>query len=172
MTTRFSEMIDTWLGWCPNVQMFQNVQTNTTIPPAPAQNTPAGGGDARSEREYYRRRKRGQRTLIPAGLLIGLGIGLLVGHIIAAGLIGLGLGFLGSAIANSLQRDDEHDSSSCYHKHGFGLALLGIFFVLFGIMMVWAPALLWPYIAAAFLILIGIGLLVHGFFHNGDEHWH
>ena len=33
MITRFSEMINTWLGWCPNVQMFQNTQTNTTIPP-------------------------------------------------------------------------------------------------------------------------------------------
>ena len=82
MITRFSEMINTWLGWCPNVQMFQNTQTNTTIPPAPAQNEPPGGGDAGSWREY-RRSRRGTRSLIPAGLLIGLGIGLILGHIFA-----------------------------------------------------------------------------------------
>jgi len=169
MMTRFSEMINTWLGWCPNVQMFQNVQTNTTIPPAPVQNEPPGGGDAGSWREY-RRSRRGTRSLIPAGLLIGLGIGLILGHIFAAGLIGLGIGFLGSAIVNAQGRSNENTPSPC-HKHGFGIALLGIFFILFGIMIVWASALLWPYIAAAFLILLGIGILVHGFFHHG-EHWH
>jgi hypothetical protein len=195
MMTRFSEMINTWLGWCPNVQMFQNVQTNTTIPPAPVQNEPPGGGDARSWRAY-RRGRRGMRSLIPAGLLIGLGVGLLVGHIVAAGLIGLGLGFLVSAVANAISGTDgdavspdhaktwmkEHgyneDMSevaakrmASSNKHGFGLAFIGIFFIVFGIMIVWAPVLLWPYIGAAFLILLGIGILVHGFLHHGD-YWH
>ncbi len=121
--TRFSEMVNTWLGWCPNVQMFQNVQTNTTIPPAPVQNEPPGGGDARSWRSYHRRR-RGMHSLIPAGLLIGLGIGLLIGHIVAAGLIGLGLGFLVSAIVNATSRMDDDTVSPDHVKtwmkeHGY-----------------------------------------------------
>ena len=37
---------------------------------------------------------------IPAGLLIGLGIGLLIGKVVALLLIGLGLGFLGGLLSN------------------------------------------------------------------------
>jgi len=170
MITRFSEIINNWMGWCPNVQMLPNAPTSTTIPPAPAQNEPAGGGDAGSG-GGYRRSRRGFRSLIPAGLLIGLGVGLLIGHVVAAGLVGLGFGFLGSAVV-STQPSMDGQAVPSPHKHGFGLALLGIFFIIFGIVIVWAPVLLWSYIGAAFLILLGIGILIHGFLHHGHEHWH
>ncbi len=80
MITRFSEMINNWMGWCPNVQMLPNAPTTTTIPGAPVQGEPIGGGDAGSTREY-RHWRRGRRSLVPAGLLIGLGVGLLVGYV-------------------------------------------------------------------------------------------
>lgn len=190
--TRFCEIINNWMGWCPNVQMLPNAPTSTTIPPAPAQNEPAGGGDAGSG-GGYRRRRRGFHSLVPAGLLIGLGVGLLVGHVAAAGLVGLGLGFLGSAVLKTQPSMDEQAAMSTHakawlkghgydqdisgqavpspHKHRLGVALLGIFFIIFGIVVVWAPVLLWPYIGAAFLILLGIGILVHSFLHHGHDHW-
>lgn len=170
MITRFSEMINNWMGWCPNVQMLPNAPTTTTIPGAPVQGEPIGGGDAGSTREY-RHWRRGRRSLVPAGLLIGLGVGLLVGYVLATGLIGLGLGFLGSAVVNTQQRTSDEDGSSS-HKHGFGIAIVGIFFIIFGILIVWAPVLIWPYIGAAFLILLGIGILVHSFLHHDHGQWY
>ena len=53
--------------------------------------------------ERHRHHRHGGHMLIPAGVLLGLGIGLLAGYPGPGVLIGLGLGFIGSAVL-ALQR--------------------------------------------------------------------
>ena len=47
------------------------------------------------------RRRHGRHALIPAGLLIGLGAGLITGYPWSGALIGLGLGFLAQGFLKS-----------------------------------------------------------------------
>ena len=110
-------------------------------------------------------RPRHQRSLlIPAGLFIGLGVGLLAGFPAPGLMIGLGLGFIGS----SLLKPREYpagDAAAPGMRHGsrWMPALLGIFFIILGISMVWAPQNFWPYIGAGFLILVGIWFIARSF---------
>jgi hypothetical protein len=113
-------------------------------------------------KEYHPRNQRG--LLIPAGLLIGLGIGLLAGYAASGLMIGLGLGFIGSA----LLKPREHpaaDAAAPGWRHGsrWMPVLLGIFFIILGVSMVWAPQNFWPYIGAGFLILVGIWFIARSF---------
>ena len=113
-------------------------------------------------KEYHSRNQRG--LLIPAGLLIGLGIGLLAGYAASGLMIGLGLGLIGSA----LLKPREHpaaDAAAPGRRHGsrWMPVLLGIFFIILGISMVWAPQNFWPYIGAGFLILVGIWFIARSF---------
>jgi hypothetical protein len=112
--------------------------------------------------EYHPRHQRG--LLIPAGLFIGLGIGLLTGYPAPGLMIGLGIGLIGSALLKS--REYPHTGAAApAMRHGsrWMPALLGIFFILLGISMVWAPENFWPYIGAGFLILVGIWFIARSF---------
>jgi hypothetical protein len=101
--------------------------------------------------------------LIPAGVLLGLGIGLLLGYPGPGVLIGLGLGFIGSTLAKpaEIPAGSPESHTGCARPRGF-LALMGVFLVIVGIGIVWAPENLWPYIVSAFLILAGAWFLYHG----------
>jgi hypothetical protein len=168
MITRISDYIHERLGWCPNILVSQNMPVPPVATPAPVQNAPAGG-DAGSEWDNRRRRRRKHLGLIPAGLLIGLGIGLLLGHPVAVMFIGLGLGFIATAFVRQAGYAGANSGISApVHERCWWCALIGIFFILLGTCFVWIPGLLWPYIIAAFLILLGIGILAHSYFNHNQ----
>ncbi|ABS55471.1 hypothetical protein Mboo_0953 [Methanoregula boonei 6A8] len=169
MITRISDYIHERLGWCPNVQLSQNMPVPPVAAPVPMQSAPSGGrGDAGSDRDSRRRHRGRHMGLIPAGLLIGLGIGLLLGHPVSALFIGLGLGFVATAFVRQAGCTGENGTPAVHScERRSWCALIGVFFILFGICFVWIPGLLWPYLLAAFLILLGIGILIHSYFHNG-----
>ncbi len=115
------------------------------------------------EAKDYRYRRHGRHSLIPAGVLIGLGVGLLTGYPGPGVLIGLGLGFLGSAFMNPAgsAKTDAAVPAPAWQPRWI-IALLGIFFIVIGIGIVWAPVNYWPYIIAILLILLGCWFLVRG----------
>jgi hypothetical protein len=99
--------------------------------------------------------------IVPAGILIGLGAGLLVDHGGAGFLVGLGLGLLGSELLPLVRKFREGE----YPLPGSAnvtLLLIGAVLVLAGISIVWAPAVIWTYAIPGLLILAGIGFLVRG----------
>jgi hypothetical protein len=112
-------------------------------------------------KEHHSRHQRG--FLIPAGLFIGLGVGLLAGYAAAGLMIGLGLGFLGSALLKIREYPPNDAAAGMRHGSRWMPALIGIFFVVLGISMVWAPQNFWPYIGAGFLILVGIWFIARSF---------
>jgi hypothetical protein len=126
-------------------------------------------GEERTERrEKHRHRHGGAYMFIPAGILIGLGVGLLVSHPASGVLVGLGLGFIGTALARvktPLVSENSAGNQNDYYRRSspvlFGV--LGIFLICLGIGIVWVPAGFWPVMAAAFLILLGVWILYRGF---------
>jgi hypothetical protein len=116
----------------------------------------------REERREWRRRHRGP-FLIPAGALIGLGVGLLVNQAGAGVLIGLGLGFLGSVLIPAPSRDEPVSPPVPMRGSRWVPAIIGIFLVLAGVSIVSGISLPWTTIIAVVLILIGIWLIARGF---------
>jgi len=99
--------------------------------------------------------------IVPAGILIGLGAGLLADHAVAGFLVGLGLGLLGSELLPLARKSREE-----YPLAGGAnvtLLLIGAVLVLAGISIVWAPAAIWTYAIPGLMILAGFGVLVRGF---------
>ena len=96
-------------------------------------------------------------------MLIGLGIGLLVNQAGAGVLIGLGLGFLGSALFPAPSSDVPAGPMHPMWGSRWILVVIGLFLVLLGLSIVGGLLLPWTYIFAIFLILIGIGFIVRGF---------
>lgn len=115
-----------------------------------------------TEEQNEHRRSHGHYGFIPAGVLIGLGVGLLAGYPGSGVLIGLGLGFLATGIADAVKQA----SGTPAEGTNVGMPLLGILMIIIGIGIVWAPADLWPYIIAGFLILLGVWVLIGGFHRN------
>jgi len=116
--------------------------------------------ERREARREWRRSHRGP-FLIPAGFLIGLGIGLLVSQPGAGVLIGLGLGFLGSALIPAVTPGEPAHGPVRGPRWVFGV--IGIFLVLLGLTVVSGWVLPWTYLIAGLLILIGIGFIFRGF---------
>ena len=121
-----------------------------------------------SERKRHEHHRTG--FLIPAGLLIGLGIGILVNYTAPGALIGLGCGFLAAGAAGMYSYRSEaatvQDASVPANwdgRRGWGSIIVGIFFILLGIGIVYAPLNIWPYIGAAILILVGLWFVARGF---------
>jgi hypothetical protein len=124
----------------------------------------------------WRKRHRGH-FLIPAGILIGLGIGLLAGYPASGVLVGLGLGLLGSAF----QQHDEAPATDtaasasapapapirCCGGPRWISVFIGIFIILVGFGLVWAPAMYWQYIIAVFLVLFGVWFVARGYGKGG-----
>jgi hypothetical protein len=130
------------------------------MPSEEKQEQKEGTQDWREARREWRRRHRGP-FLIPAGVLIGLGIGLLVNQAGAGVLIGLGLGFLGSALVPVIPTDEP--AHAPMRGPRWGPVLIGVFLVLVGLAIVSGVVLPWTYIIAILLILIGIGFIARGF---------
>ncbi len=107
------------------------------------------------------KRHHGKHFFIPAGVLIGLGVGLIAGYPGAGVLIGLGLGLIGSAFQNG----ECAAPSRCSHQ--WISVIVGLFLILVGIATVWSPPNFWPYIAAVFLIALGVWFLARGVIRTG-----
>ena len=110
------------------------------------------------------KRRHGRFAFIPAGALIGLGVGLLLNYPGAGVLIGLGLGF----IATSFMRQGMPEPSAApiaggVRRGGWMMFFSGIIMILMGLWLIWRPFLSPPYLIAIVLILLGIGFVVRGF---------
>ena len=118
-----------------------------------------------TEDKTTKRRHHGHHAFIPAGVLIGLGVGLLLNYPGAGVLIGLGLGFIAMAMTHPSETGPSAASPPCcILRGGHGIMfMIGIVMILIGIGLVWHPLLVWPYLIAIVLILIGIGFAVRGF---------
>lgn len=101
--------------------------------------------------------------IIPAGILIGLGVGMLVDNVGSGFLVGLGLGFLGSGLF-PIFRKPQMSEGVLPESTDVTMLLIGAFLVFIGIGFVLVPAAIWPYAIAGFLILLGIWFLVRGFY--------
>lgn len=112
-----------------------------------------------------RRRGHGRYGFIPAGVLIGLGAGLLAGFPGSGVMIGLGLGFLASALVPVKTNGTEPEGTEP-KRANIPMFLIGIFFILAGAGTAFAPADIWPYAVAGFLILLGAGFLARGLYRN------
>ncbi len=101
--------------------------------------------------------------IVPAGILIGLGVGLLVNLAGVGFLIGLGSGLIGSELLSFLRRSREGEFTQ---PRGANVTtiLIGTFLAFFGIGIVLVPAAIWPYAIAGCIILTGIWFLVRGFY--------
>jgi hypothetical protein len=101
--------------------------------------------------------------IVPAGILIGLGLGLLVDQLGSGFLIGLGLGLIGSELLPLVRKSREGE---CTQPKGTNVTtlLIGSFLSFIGIGIVLVPAAIWPYAIAGFSILTGIWFLVRGFY--------
>jgi hypothetical protein len=112
------------------------------------------------------KRNRGHHAaFIPAGILIGLGVGLLLNYPGAGVLIGLGLGFIATSFVRHKVPDPATAAPPCGVLKGghWIMFLIGIVLILIGIGFVWKPLLIWPNLIAIILILLGIGFAVRGF---------
>jgi hypothetical protein len=100
--------------------------------------------------------------IVPAGILIGLGVGLLVDYLLSGFFIGLGFGLICSELFRLIEKSREAESTQPGSANVTTL-LIGTFLVFIGFGIVLAPAAIWPYAIAGFLILTGIWFLVRGF---------
>lgn len=111
------------------------------------------------------KKRHGGHAFIPAGIFIGLGMGIVLGYVVPGVLIGLGLGFLASSFMSSREEPDpaaDARPSGGFMEKKWMPIVFGVFLILVGIGLVWAPLLAWPYLFAAFLIVIGIGFFLRG----------
>ncbi len=107
--------------------------------------------------EQEPKRPHEKHFFIPAGVLIGLGAGLIAGHPASGILIGLGLGFLAQAIIKSVNGPATDSRAPCCGLGSQWISVvIGLFLVVIGVGIIWSPANLWPYIIGIFLILLGI----------------
>jgi hypothetical protein len=106
-----------------------------------------------SVEEQEHRRSREKNFFIPAGALIGLGIGLIAGQPAPGILIGLGLGFIATAFIKPGPPPDPATSHGSDNRWIF--VAIGLFMIAIGAGIIWSPANLWPYIIGIFLIVLG-----------------
>ena len=106
--------------------------------------------------------------LIPAGVLLGLGIGLLAGYPGArrADRTGAWIYRVYSPCIAAISSGRTEGRAGPSPRPRGGLVLIGAFLVLVGIGLVWAPPRFWPVIAALFLILLGLLFLFRAFIHR------
>jgi len=107
--------------------------------------------------EHEHSRRHGRNFLVVAGALIGLGAGLIAGHPLPGILIGLGLGFIAQGFLKPVQ-EKAPDSAApcCSHGSRWNSVVIGLFMIIVGVAIIWAPRDLWPYIVGIFLIVLGI----------------
>jgi hypothetical protein len=123
-----------------------------------------------AERESRHRHQPGM-VLIPAGALIGLGIGLLTGHTGAGVLIGLGAGFIGAALLKAFSAGNMEESEAGGQVAGSVFSSLimvcvGLFLVLLGLGITFPFQMFWPIIGGVVLIMLGIWLVYRNFYRS------
>jgi putative Mn2+ efflux pump MntP len=109
--------------------------------------------------EKHRERRMGG-IFIPAFLFIGVGIGLLVGQPGVGALVGIGVGFIAMAAARTRQQMKAGLHSDVPEFISF---LVGLMFVVAGIGLIYFPMMLWPYLGAGVLILLGLWFMFRGY---------
>jgi uncharacterized membrane protein HdeD (DUF308 family) len=111
--------------------------------------------------EHVHTRRHGRHFLIVAGALIGLGAGLIAGHPVPGILIGLGLGFIAQGFLKPVE-GTAPDSAvpCCSHGSRWIPVVIGLFMIIVGVAIIWAPRNFWPYIIGIFLIVLGIMVAV------------
>ena len=111
------------------------------------------------------RRHHGRHFFIPAGILIGLGIGMLVNYPAPGVLIGLGLGFVASAFdtGEAVVPQDTTGTISRTRGTRWMSLIIGLIIIVLGIGLVWAPLNIWPYVIGLFLILFGLWFIARGY---------
>jgi len=104
------------------------------------------------------RRRHGRSFLIPAGALIGLGAGLIAGFPVPGILIGIGLGFVAQGFLRPVEGMPPDSAAPCCWGRGtpWISLIIGLFMIVIGVGIVWAPVNLWPYVIGIILILLGI----------------
>src|SRR5512136_2076193 len=97
--------------------------------------------------------------IVPAGILIGLGVGLLVDYLLSGFFVGLGFGLICSELYRLVEKSREAESTQLAGVNVTTL-LIGVFVVVIGFGIVLVPAAILPYAIAGFLILTGNWFLV------------
>jgi hypothetical protein len=46
------------------------------------------------------------------------------------------------------------------------MVLIGIFIILIGVGLIYAPLQIWPYVIAGFLVILGVWFIIRGFSRN------
>jgi NhaP-type Na+/H+ or K+/H+ antiporter len=88
-------------------------------------------------------------------MFLGIGIGMVFNETGAGCLIGMGIGF----IISSLIKDEDEKSDKSISSQLWRI-LLGLFFIFIGTSMLLNYEIMWKYIFPAFLILLGLSLIL------------
>jgi asparagine N-glycosylation enzyme membrane subunit Stt3 len=107
--------------------------------------------------------------LVPAGILIGLGIGMILGYQISGLIIGLGTGFLLSIARRREPQPAFQGSTGVKTRPDVAhlvLVIIALYIIFSGIAIIWVPRTRWPYISAVFLILAGIWVVSRGYYRS------
>ncbi|HTY15180.1 MAG TPA: hypothetical protein VMC42_05685 [Methanoregulaceae archaeon] len=109
-------------------------------------------------------RRHGGFFLVPAGALIGFGLGILAGYMWTGLLIGLGCGFLVFVTDRPRRTNALSDPGSPSGPEVADVLLLltGVYIILSGVAIIVVPARQWPDIAAGFFLIFGIWFSVRG----------
>lgn len=107
--------------------------------------------------------------VIPAGGLIGLGTGIILGYQLTGFLVGLGLGYLVFIAGPGTRALYPGQSGNPARLNGSYLVrvVIGLYIILSGFAIIWVPRSEWPNILAIFLVLAGVWFVVHGYYRDG-----
>lgn len=112
------------------------------------------------------RTRHGGFYLVPAGGLIGLGIGIILGYQLTGFLAGVGLGYL--LFTGGPGRDpgyrDQSGNPAPYNGSYLVRLVIGLYIIASGFTIIWVPRSEWPSILAVFLVLSGIWFFVNGYY--------
>ena len=112
--------------------------------------------------------RHGGFYVIPAGGLIGLGIGIIIGYQFTGFLAGLGLGYLVFIAGSGNRAGYRGQPGTPVRRDGSYLVrfAIGLYIVVSGFAIIWIPRSEWPTILAVFLVLVGVWFIVHGYFRS------
>jgi uncharacterized membrane protein HdeD (DUF308 family) len=99
---------------------------------------------------------------IPGGILIGLGTGMIFGRADIGVLIGLGAGFIFSGVFREWGRRDEENYQVSPATSSYLMMLIGVLFMIYGMGLLWFPAMIYPYLSSILVIFLGLWLVING----------